>query len=185
MLKFKKFIYLFLILFLIIMIFYFIDNIIDVKLYNEIDYTKYVGKINEINRDTNNNYVGFINIPKLKLIYGFYDMNDINNNVNKNIEVIENSMLNNNRLIIAGHSGNTKISYFRNLEQLSINDYIYVYYNDKQYTYKVSNMVLQDKVGKIKINKENNMLVLTTCSMKDKTKQFILISKLVDYCNAQ
>ena len=46
MLKFKKFIYLFLILFLIIMIFYFIDNIIDVKLYNEIDYTKYVGKIN-------------------------------------------------------------------------------------------------------------------------------------------
>ena len=44
------------------------------------------------NLDQENNYIGILEIPIISLQKGFYDVNDINNNVNKNILVHKKSI---------------------------------------------------------------------------------------------
>ena len=100
----------------------------------------------EIAKQTKDNYIGILEIPKIKLQKGFYDINNKKNNVNKNIQVLKNSTMpseNNSVLAIASHSGNGKKAFFKNLYKLEINDQINIYYQNKiYYTVNASNIIL-------------------------------------------
>lgn len=137
----------------------------------------------EEKKTSNYNYIGVLEIPKINIKRGFLNIKDKGNNVNKNLQVIKGSDMpnvKNGNLIIAAHSGNSYISYFKNLHKLSNDDVAYVYFNNIKYTYKVSGKYDAEKNGKVTIHRDNkkNTLTLITCSQTDKTKQIVYILEL-------
>lgn len=137
----------------------------------------------EEKKTQNYNYIGVLEIPKINIKRGFLNIKDKGNNVNKNLQVIKGSDMpnvKNGNLIIAAHSGNSYISYFKNLHKLSNDDVAYVYFNNIKYTYKVAGKYDAEKNGKITIHRDNkkNTLTLITCSQTDKTKQIVYILEL-------
>ena len=143
---------------------------------NRVD--EYFIKENKIKKDT---YIGILEIPKIRLKRGFYDFNSIHNNINENITILKPVMYPNDKnsiFILAAHSGNSYISYFKDLYKLDINDDVYIYYKNKLYKYKIANYYEENKNGKITIkdNSKKSKLILTTC--KNKNKQLIYIGHL-------
>ena len=137
----------------------------------------------EEKKTPNYSYIGVLEIPKINIKRGFLNINDKGNNVNKNLQVIKGSDMpdvKNGNLIIAAHSGNSYISYFKNLYKLSNDDVAYIYFNNIKYTYKVAGKYDVDKTGKVVIHRDNkkNTLTLITCSQTDKTKQIVYILEL-------
>lgn len=137
----------------------------------------------EEKKTSNYNYIGVLEIPKVNIKRGFLNIKDKGNNVNKNLQVIKGSDMpnvKNGNLIIAAHSGNSYISYFKNLHKLSNDDVAYVYFNNIKYTYKVAGKYDVEKNGKVTIHRDNkkNTLTLITCSQTDKTKQIVYILEL-------
>lgn len=130
-------------------------------------------------------YIGILSIPKIKLSQKIYPIDSDKNDVSKNVQIIKGSTFPdtlNSNLILAAHSGNSKIAYFRNLDQLEINDYIFLYYKNENYKYKIVDIYKQEKIGKINIirNKNETTLTLITCDEKDKKYQVVYISKLIN-----
>lgn len=137
----------------------------------------------EEKKTSNYKYIGVLEIPKINIKRGFLNIKDKGNNVNKNLQVINGSDMpnvKNGNLIIAAHSGNSYISYFKNLHKLSNDDVAYVYFNNIKYTYKVVGKYDAEKNGKVTIYRDNkkNTLTLITCSQTDKTKQIVYILEL-------
>ena len=137
----------------------------------------------EEKKTSNYKYIGVLEIPKINIKRGFLNIKDKGNNVNKNLQVIKGSDMpnvKNGNLIIAAHSGNSYISYFKNLHKLSNDDVAYVYFNNIKYTYKVVGKYDAEKNGKVTIHRDNkkNTLTLITCSQTDKTKQIVYILEL-------
>jgi len=137
----------------------------------------------EEKKTSNYNYIGVLEIPKINIKRGFLNIKDKGNNVNKNLQVIKGSDMpnvKNGNLIIAAHSGNSYISYFKNLHKLSNDDVAYVYFNNIKYTYKVAGKYDAEKNGNVTIHRDNkkNTLTLITCSQTDKTKQIVYILEL-------
>lgn len=134
----------------------------------------------KINKD---NYIGILEIPAINLRKGFYNIDNKNNNVNKNIQVLEKSSMpdkEHSLLAIAGHSGNGRKSFFKDLYKLSINDEIIIYYNNNEYFYKINNIYEEEKDGTIEIKKDDySKLVLTTCNQEDRTKQIVIEAFLI------
>lgn len=141
----------------------------------------------ENNEQPNNtikkDYIGYLIIPKISLNYGLVAIDSPYNHVDKNIEILKVSdfpdVLNGN-FIIAGHSGNSQISYFKYLYRLNIGDLAKVKYNDKTYTYKIKDIYKEERDGTIVIKRDinKNTLTLITCSYKDKKHQTIYIAEL-------
>ena len=123
----------------------------------------------------NNNYFFVIEIPKIDLKRVVYNIDSSHNNVNENITVLKNSS---DIMLLAAHSGNASISYFKNLYKLSKGDSIYLYYYNKTLMYEVVNYYEEAKDGDITIldNTNNKKLILTTC--KGINKQLVYISYL-------
>ena len=128
-------------------------------------------------------YDAIIEIPKINLKKGFFNINSIYNNVNYGIEIIKDSIMpneSNSNLILASHSGNSRASYFNNINKLALNDHIYIYYDNIKYTYKIINIYSIEKNGYLNINNDkNNTLTLITCK-KRTNKQLIIIGILID-----
>lgn len=135
------------------------------------------------NLDQENNYIGILEIPIISLQKGFYDVNDINNNVNKNIQIINKSDMPdkvNGTFILAGHSGSGTFSHFKNLYKLSLNDNVYVYYSGYKYSYKVVNIYDVKKTGKVEIKRATNKTYLVLITCRDGTDyQIVFIAELL------
>lgn len=142
-------------------------------------------KENEEVKEEIPNYIGILEIPNISLKKGFYSIDNKNNNVNKNIEVLQNSDMpnvENGLFAIAGHSGTGKLGFFNKLYKLNKDDLIYVYYQNIKYTYQITSITRQDKQGFITISrqKDTTELLLTTCDQQTKGKQVIVMSKLIE-----
>lgn len=124
-----------------------------------------------------------VEIKKLGINHYIYNLNSSYNTVEKNITILKESVLpdkDNSIVFLAAHSGNSKISYFNNLDNLRLNDTIQFYYNNYKYSYQIIHIYEDDKNGYIGINKnDKKQLILTTCSTKNKKKQLIVESVLV------
>jgi len=133
------------------------------------------------------NYIAVLEIPRISLKKGLFDINDRNNNVDRNIKILNNSdmpNINNGLLIIAAHSGRGRAAFFDKLDRLTKRDLVYIYYQNDKYTYEVSDILRQYKTGSIDIVRRNyTELILTTCDQVNKDKQIIvrlmLVGKLV------
>lgn len=132
-----------------------------------------------------NNYIGYLNIPKINLTKGFLDQRSKENDVEKNILVVEGSNYpdtERGNLILAGHSGTGWKAFFNDLYKLNINDKAYITYKNKKYTYNIVNIYKQPKIGKLAIyrNYDKTTLTLITCTNNDSKTQTIYIAELIN-----
>ena len=128
------------------------------------------------------NYIAILEISKLNLKKGLVDLNNRLNNINYNIEILKGSDMPdiiNGHFILASHSGNSNVSYFRNLNKLEISDEIKVYYNKKEYFYKVEEIYDIKKIGKAMLRRKQNKsnISLITCIPKT-DKQLVVLGTL-------
>lgn len=126
------------------------------------------------------NYIGILEIPKVNLKQGFLDINSKYNNVDYNITVIQTSTypdVDGGNFILASHSGNSYISYFKNLYKLGVGDEAYIYYNNIKYSYQIVNIYNVEKTGKVAIYRNSNATCLTliTCTKDSDTEQTVYI----------
>ncbi len=129
-------------------------------------------------------YIGYIEIPKINLRKGFVSPSSPDNDVSKNVQIVETSDMpdvNRGNFILAAHSGNSYVSYFKDLYLLNKGDYAYVTYQGVKYVYKITNIYLQVKTGQIGIYRDNNKTTLTlvTCTKDDEQHQTIYIAELI------
>lgn len=129
-------------------------------------------------KEENDNIIGYIKIDKLNINEKLYKINSSENNVDKHVTILKESVLpdkENSIVFIAAHSGTGDIAYFKDLDKLKIRDNIILNINKKNYTYTVKEMWEDPKNGYININKEKEkQLVLTTCSPNNSKKQLIV-----------
>ena len=125
-------------------------------------------------------YLGVLEIPKIGLKRGFYDLSSPYNNIEKNVTLVHGSRMpdvENGNLMLMAHSGTAYISYFNRLYRLKIGDSASITYNGKKYKYKVVDIYDVEKNGSVQINRNysKNTLTLITCTINDDTKQTIYI----------
>ena len=139
-------------------------------------------KVEEVKKQNKTNYIAILKIPKMDLERGLVDPNSYLNDVKYNIEIVEGSSMpnkKNSNLIIASHSGTARISYFRNLNKLAINDTVLLIYQNKTYKYKVVNKYEIEKTGTAKIIRDSDKTTITLITCKYKTnKQIVVIATL-------
>lgn len=144
--------------------------------YDTIDYQD-LEKIKDIE------YVAVIEIPSLSLKKGMYAINSKKNTVEYGIQILQGSTMPDTgygNLLLAAHSGSSRISYFKKIHLLKRNDWIYIYYRGIKYIYQVSDIVYEEKDGTISIIKkeQKHFLTLTTCDMYHQNQQLVVISEL-------
>lgn len=132
-----------------------------------------------------NDYIGYLNIPKINLTKGFLDNRSSENDVEKNILVVEGSNypdVDKGNFILAGHSGTGWKAFFNDLYKLSAGDTAKITYKDKTYTYQITNIYKQPKTGKLAIyrNYDKTTLTLITCTNNNSTTQTIYIAELIN-----
>ena len=177
-----------------------IIKMMDVNVTEEIENVPEVENIEEkpVEKDkntssntTNNNYVinydkyyGVLEIPRIGLKRGFYNLGNRYNNIEYNVAMVEGSSMpdvNNGNLILMAHSGDAYISYFEYLYKLSAGDMAYVTYKGTKYSYKIVNIYNVEKNGRVTIyrNYDKTTLTLITCTKNDDTSQTVYIAELV------
>lgn len=152
------------------------------KINNEVEQPKKPKK-EEVKEHKKIEYIAVLKIPKINLERGLVDPNSYLNNVDYNIQILKNSAMPDQRfgnVMLAAHSGNARISYFRNLDKLDINDNVSISYKGKIYSYKVVNIYDIEKNGKAQIIRNKNVSTLTLVTCRHNTnKQMIVICELV------
>ncbi len=159
----------------------FFDNHIPIDNSIDIDDSQ---NIENVSSSDYNDYIAVLEIPSISLKKGIFSKDNINNYVDKNIQILNDSDmpdLENGNLILAGHSGNSLVSYFTDLDRVKKDDIVNVYYNNIKYSYKIVNIYIQNKNGMIKIYRDKNIstITLTTCSEINNYEQLVLIGNLV------
>ena len=127
-------------------------------------------------------YIAVLEIPKIKLKRGIVDKNSSYNNVNRNIYTLKETTMpdeeDNSHIMLASHSGNSYISYFKNLNKLNLNDEVYFFYKNNKYVYKVIKNYEVEKTGTVKLSKKNSSdITLITC-VSGTNNQIVLVANL-------
>lgn len=142
--------------------------------------------------DNSNNYVvdyskylGVLEIPRIGLKRGFYNVGSKYNDIQYNVTMVGGSTLpdvQNGNLILMAHSGDAYISYFAYLWMLNVGDSVYVTYNGQKYHYQIVNIYDVPKTGVVVIhrNLERTTLTMVTCTKDNDAAQTVYISELVD-----
>lgn len=128
-------------------------------------------------------YIGYLEIPKIKLKKGFVDIKSRDNDVDRNVAIMKDSRypsVDGSLMVMAAHNGTCWNCYFKNLEKLSNNDLIIIYYDNIKYTYKLVNVYEVSKTGSVSIyrNSRKTTLALVTCKLGTKNKQVVYIAEL-------
>ena len=131
------------------------------------------------NINLKNNYYAKVEIPKITLKKELFPKESAKNNVDQNITILKESELpniENSILILAAHSGTGEHAYFNDLYKLKKHDEIIIYYKNYKYFYEIDNIYEEIKSGKIHITKmkNQNQIILTTCSISNNNKQLVI-----------
>lgn len=129
-------------------------------------------------------YLGVLEIPKISLKRGFYNVGNRYNNIEYNVTMVEGSDLpnvQNGNLILIAHSGTAYISYFAYLYRLGVGDECFVTYGGVTYHYVIVNIYNVEKNGLVGIERDFNKTTLTliTCTKDSDTMQTVYIAELV------
>ncbi len=149
---------------------------INVEINNKEDVNKTIGKKIE--------YKAVLEIPSINLKKGVVDSTKNFNSINYAISVDKHSSYPDKygNFILYAHSGTSRISFFRDLVKVNINDEVYVYYNGVKYKYSIIDKYDIKKSGKAKVlgSNNNNYITLITCNQSKKGYQIVLTGILKD-----
>ena len=160
------------------------SNNVEVEIVEEEEHPKEVVE-EQLPDEISDEYIGYLSIPKIGLTKGFMDKRSTENDVEKNILVVNGSSypdVDKGNFILAGHSGTGWKAFFNDLYQLQNGDIAKVTYKGKTYQYQIINIYTQPKVGKIAIyrNYDKTTLTLITCTNYDSTTQTIYVAELIN-----
>ena len=129
-------------------------------------------------------YLGVLEIPRIGLKRGFYNIGSKYNNIQYNVTLIEGSDMPdvvNGNLMLMAHSGDAYISYFAFLYKLNIGDNVYVTYNGNKYQYQIVNIydVVKNGVVKLVRNHDRTTLTMITCTKDNDNAQTVYIAEMV------
>lgn len=163
------------------------DYINETSIIDEVE-EEIINEEEQIEQNENNSksidYTAIIEIPTINLKQGVVDSTSNFRSINYAISVDKHSNYPNEKgnFILYAHSGNSHISYFRKLNQVNINDNVYVYYNGVKYQYSIYDKYDIEKTGKakVKLSKEDNYITLITCNPNRKGYQVIVVGKLLN-----
>ena len=148
---------------------------------DKIETTDEPQNLEEVKEQVKINYIAVLKIPKINLERGLVDPNSYLNNVKYNLQWIDGTSMpdeENGNVIIAGHSGSARISYFRKLDKLVIGDDIFLVYKNTEYKYKVVDIYDIEKTGKAEIIKNKNTTTITLITCRHGTnKQIVVIAE--------
>ena len=130
-------------------------------------------------------YFGVLEIPRIGLKRGFYNVGSKYNDIQYNVTMTEKSTMpseGHGNLALMAHSGDSYISYFAYLYRLSVGDDCYITYNGIVYRYQIKQIYNVNKTGLVIIDWEpsNMSLTLITCTKDDETKQTIYVAEFID-----
>ena len=129
-----------------------------------------------------NGYLGILTIDKINLQQGFFDKDNENNNVSKNLTFLSPSNYpdeKNGNVILVAHSGTTHIAYFKSLYKLTEGDTAKIEYKGHLYTYKIDNIynAVERCVVTIYRDTTKQTLTMITCTkMIIPNKPYILLT---------
>lgn len=128
-------------------------------------------------------YIALLEIPKINLKRG---LSYYKNSINYNIEIVDGSSFpdrDGSNLILASHSGNSKVSFFKNLYKLVLGDKVYIYYNDFKYEFVIDDIYDVKKDGTVEIEryKDKKTITLITCKNGSDDLQEVYVGYLTDY----
>ena len=129
-------------------------------------------------------YFGVLEIPKIGLKRGFYNVDNRYNNIQYNVTMANESTMpdvHGGNLILMAHSGDAYISYFAYLWRLNIGDSAFVTYNGYRYEYRIVDIYEVPKNGIVRIRRNLGQTTLTmiTCTKNNDYTQTVYISELV------
>lgn len=137
------------------------------------------GQKQEIKPKNNYNYIGYLEIPKIRLKRGFVDPSSRYNNIQYNVTISDKSNMPDvdfGNFILYAHSGDAYISFFAYLYKLNLGDYAYITYNGEKYSYELVKIENVPKVGTLELkrpNKNTKELTLITCTKDSDTEQTV------------
>lgn len=126
-------------------------------------------------------YIAVLEIPKINLKQGIPYPNSKDNNVDRNIMITENSSLpdkENGLMVLASHSGNSAISYFKSLYKLAKGDTFKIHYNNNIYEYEINNIYEIQKNGTLNVKRDTskNTVILITCTKNNNKTQTVYVA---------
>lgn len=154
---------------------------------NEIDHDEVNDEKIGVEKDENikkENHIMTLMIPKLNINNKIYSKESAENNIDKNVQLMNASSMPdsiNGNVILGGHSGTGKLAYFKRLDELVIGDIVILHYKGEDYSYKIVNYYIDDKDGHIVISRDLNKssITLFTCNPNDKNNYLVIIGELV------
>lgn len=128
-------------------------------------------------------FIAVLEIPKIELKKGIYQIGSRYNTVSRNVAILSPSDypdVEGGNFVLAAHSGNGYLSFFRNLYKLVTGDYAYIYYNNHKYTYKITYIYYQPKTGTINVYRPygKTTLMMITCTKDDESSQTVYVAEL-------
>ncbi len=129
-------------------------------------------------------YLGVLEIPKISLKRGFYEVGNKYNDIKYNVTIVGGSDLpdvEKGNLILMAHSGDAYISFFAYLWKLNVGDMAYVTYNKVKYNYKIVDIYDVPKIGQVTIRRDYDKTTMTliTCTKDNDHSQTVYILEQV------
>lgn len=124
-------------------------------------------------------YIGYLEIPAIRLKRGFVDKNSKYNNIKYNVTISDSANMpdvDNGNFILYAHSGDAYISFFAYLYKLKLGDHAYITYNSVKYDYELVKIENLPKTGVLELtrpNKDLKELTLITCTKDSDTEQTV------------
>jgi LPXTG-site transpeptidase (sortase) family protein len=136
-------------------------------------------KSNQINRGDNINYIALLEIPDIDLIKPLTKDKKLND-IKYNIQILTGNIPieTKDNLVLAAHSGNSEISFFKDLDELDYGSDIRIYHDGYKYVYRLFSKYEIEKTGVSNIirDRERNTLTMITCNEENDNKQIIYIA---------
>ena len=129
-------------------------------------------------------YFGVLEIPKIGLKRGFYNVGSRYNDIQYNVAMKEGSILPSEgygNFVLIAHSGDSYISYFAYLYRLGVGDECTVTLNGIIYHYRIDEIYEVNKTGLMVMdwNPPTMTLTLITCTKDSDTKQTIYVAHYI------
>ncbi len=129
-----------------------------------------------------NKLFGILEIPSIQLKNPIYNLDEAENNVEKNIQLLEENTKEKalDWIVLASHSGTGQNAYFTNLNQLKINEKIYLQKDQTTYEYRFFKKEEVKKSSTLEVDSYNfPVLIMITCSETKNNIQEIYYAKRI------
>ena len=129
-------------------------------------------------------YFGVLEIPRIGLKRGFYNIGSKYNDIQYNVTLEGGSILpyeGYGNMLLTAHSGDSYISYFAYLYRLNVGDECFITLNGVSYHYRIVDIHTINKSGLMIINFNTPVrtLTLVTCTKDNDTLQTVYVAEFV------